>query len=64
MVLESLLDKLEEWVQLTWLRYKVLSDRKVQMEEKKKLKERTGASPDFAEAFYLTFAQAAFVGFV
>lgn len=60
---KSRMDRLEEWVQLTWLRYKVLSDKKVQMEDKKKLKERTGASPDFAEAFYLTFAQQPFIGF-
>ncbi len=61
---DTRLDKRDEWVQLTWLKYKTLSDRKVQMEDKKRLKERTGASPDFAEAFYLTFAQHAFVGFV
>lgn len=60
---DTRLDKREEWVQLTWLRYKVLSDRKVQMEEKKKLKERTSASPDYAEAFYLSFAQQPFIGF-
>lgn len=60
---ETRLDRREEWVQLTWLRYKILSDRKVQMEEKKKLKERTGASPDYAEALYLTFAQQPFIGF-
>lgn len=60
---DTRLDKREEWVQLTWLRYKVLSDRKVQIEDKKKLKERTGASPDFAEAFYLTFSEQSFVGF-
>ena len=61
---DSRLDKRDEWVQLTWLKYKTLSDRKVQMEQKKDLKERTGASPDFAESFYLTFAQQPFVGFV
>ena len=61
---DSRLDKREQWVQLTWLKYKTLSDRKVQMEEKKKLKERTGCSPDFAESFYLTFAESNFIGFV
>lgn len=60
---DSRLDKRDEWVQLTWLKYKVLSDKKVQMEDKQKLKARTGASPDFAEALYLTFAQQPFVGF-
>lgn len=61
---ESRLDQRDEWVQLTWLKYRVLSDRKVQMEAKKDLKARTAASPDFAEAFYLTFAEQAFIGFV
>lgn len=61
---DTRLDKRDEWVQLTWLKYKTISDRRVQMEDKKKLKERTGASPDFAEAFYLTFAQQPFIGFV
>jgi hypothetical protein len=60
---DTRLDKRDEWVQLTWLKYKTISDRKVQMEDKKKLKARTGSSPDFAEAFYLTFAQGEFVGF-
>lgn len=61
---ETRLDKRDEWVQLTWLKYKVLSDKKVQMEPKEKLKQRTGQSPDFAEAFYLTFASKPFIGFV
>jgi hypothetical protein len=61
---DSRLDKHDEWVQLTWLRYKTLSDRKVQMEPKQKLKERTQASPDDAEALYLTFAERPFVGIV
>jgi len=61
---DTRLDKREEWVQLTWLKYKTLSDKKIQMEPKEKLKERTKASPDFAESFYLTFAEQAFLGFV
>lgn len=61
---DTRLDKRDEWVQLTWLKYKTISDRKVQMEPKEKLKERTGASPDYAEAFYLTFAEQPFVGIV
>lgn len=60
---ESRVDKRDEWIQLTWLKYKTLSDKKVQIEPKQKLKQRTNASPDFAEAFYLTFAQQQFVGF-
>jgi hypothetical protein len=61
---ESRFDQRDEWVQLTWLKYKTMSDKKVQMEPKSKLKARTGASPDFAEAFYLTFADQPFTGFV
>lgn len=61
---DTRLDKRDEWVQLTWLKYKTLSDRKVQMEPKAKLKERTGASPDFAEALYLSFASQPYIGFV
>lgn len=61
---DTRVDKRDEWVQLTWLKYKTLSDRKVQMEAKADLKARTGSSPDFAEAFYLTFAEQPFVGFV
>lgn len=60
---ESRFDKREEWGQLTWLRYKTISDRKIQMEPKEKLKARTKKSPDVAEAFYLTFAEKPFVGF-
>lgn len=61
---DTRVDKRDEWVQLTWLKYKTLSDRKVKMEPKEDLKARTGSSPDFAEAFYLTFAESQFVGFV
>jgi hypothetical protein len=61
---DTRLDKRDEWVQLTWLKYKTISDRKIQMEPKPDLKARTGTSPDFAEAFYLTFAEKPFFGFV
>lgn len=61
---DSRLDKRDEWVQFTWLKYKTLSDRKVQMEPKEKLKSRTQKSPDFAESFYLTFADQDFIGFI
>lgn len=60
---ESRLDEREEWVQITWLKYKTISDRKVQMEAKADLKRRTGASPDYAESLYLTFAEQPYVGF-
>jgi len=60
---DSRLDTRDEWLECTWLRYKTQSDRQVIMEPKAKLKLRTGASPDFAEALYMTFADPAFVGF-
>ncbi len=60
---ETRLDARDEWVELTWLRYKTQSDTRVIMEPKERLKARTGASPDFAESLYLTFAEPAFVGF-
>lgn len=61
---ESRLDNRPEWVQLTWLKYKTQSDRKVIMEPKAKLKERHKRSPDHAESFYLTFAEKPFIGIV
>ncbi|MBI4038713.1 hypothetical protein HY384_02025 [Candidatus Daviesbacteria bacterium] len=41
--------------QLTWIKYKVNSERVLQIEPKEGLKQRTGRSPDFADAFMLTF---------
>lgn len=41
--------------QLTWIKYKVNTDKVLQIEPKEDLKQRTGKSPDFAEAFMLTF---------
>lgn len=45
------------WQQLTWIKYKVTTDKVIQIEPKQDLKKRTGKSPDFAEAFMLTFTQ-------
>ena len=45
----------DSWQQLTWLKYKVSSDKTIQMERKEELKKRVGRSPDIAEAFMLTF---------
>ena len=41
--------------QLAWIKYKVNTDKVLQIEPKIDLKHRTGRSPDFAEAFMLTF---------
>ena len=45
------------WEQLTWIKYKVNSDKNVQIERKEKLKARVGRSPDTAEALMLTFTK-------
>ncbi|NCU42340.1 MAG: hypothetical protein EOM19_06520 [Candidatus Moranbacteria bacterium] len=47
----------EKWQQLTWIKYKVSSDKQIQIEPKDELKKRTGKSPDFAEALMLTFTK-------
>lgn len=44
------------WHQLTWIKYKVSSDKVLQIEPKPDLKKRTGKSPDFADALSLTFS--------
>ena len=45
------------WYQLTWIKYKVNTDKVLKIEPKDELKSRNGnKSPDFAEAFMLTFA--------
>lgn len=44
--------------QLAWIKYKVTTDKVIQIEPKEELKKRSGKSPDFAEAFMLTFTQA------
>lgn len=45
----------DKFRQLTWIKYKVNTDKVLQIEPKDDLKRRTGKSPDFAEAFMLTF---------
>lgn len=42
--------------QLVWIKYKVNTDKVLQIEPKEELKRRAGKSPDFAEALMLTFA--------
>lgn len=41
--------------QLPWIKYKVSTDKVLQIEPKEDLKRRSGKSPDYAEAFMLTF---------
>lgn len=47
--------------QLTWYRWKVTSDKVIQMEPKKDMKERTGTSPDDGDALRLTFNEGTYV---
>lgn len=52
------------WMQLSWIKYKVTSDKVIQIEPKLELKKRTGKSPDVAEALMLSHGapgEAAFV---
>lgn len=52
------------WEQLTWIKFKVNSDKQMKIEPKEDLKKITGKSPDFAEAHMLTFYSGGFIGFV
>ena len=57
------LEEHKGWEQLTWIKYKVNSDKQIKIEDKQALKKRTGKSPDFAESLMLTFYEPPFVGF-
>lgn len=52
------LQRLDKWIQLNWVRYKINTDKVLAIEPKADQKKRTGKSPDFADALMLTFAQA------
>lgn len=52
-----------KWEQLTWIKYKPNSDKVLKIEPKADLKKRTGKSPDFAEAYMLTFWEPPYLGF-
>lgn len=43
--------------QLTWIKYKVNSEKVISIEPKAELKNRSGKSPDFADSLALTFAR-------
>jgi len=51
--------KSDKWQQLNWIKYKISTDKVLQIEGKDDLKKRTGKSPDFADSFALTFTQRA-----
>lgn len=50
------LERNDKFRQLTWIKYKVTTDKAIQIEPKDELKRRHGKSPDFAEALMLSFA--------
>lgn len=58
-----ILEEHKAWEQLTWIKYKVNSDKQLKIEDKQALKRRKGKSPDFAESLMLTFYEPPFVGF-
>lgn len=47
----------DHWSQLTEIKYKINSDKVLQIEPKDELKKRTGHSPDFVEGLMLTFSE-------
>jgi hypothetical protein len=49
-------DKDNRWHQFTWIKYKVSTDKVLQIEPKDDLKKRMGKSPDFAEGWMLCFS--------
>jgi hypothetical protein len=46
----------DHYIQLAGIKYKINTDKKIQIEAKEDLKKRTGKSPDYAESLMLTFA--------
>lgn len=47
-----------QWMQLTWMRYKITSDKQIQIEEKAEIKKKhNNISPDYADALANTFHQ-------
>lgn len=58
------LEEHKMWEQLTWIKFKVNSDKQVVIEPKPNLRKRTGKSPDAAEALMLTDWEPPFIGIV
>lgn len=61
---DFILEANPHWEQLTWIKYKVNSDKQLKIEDKQALRKRKGKSPDYAESLMLTFFEPAFIGFV
>lgn len=47
----------DNWKQLSWIKYKVNTDKVIMIQPKEDLKKITGKSPDYAEALMLTFTR-------
>ena len=47
------------WRQLAWTNFEYNEKGQLKMESKKQIRARFGASPDFADAWYLTLSRAA-----
>jgi len=52
------------WDQLLWIKYKVNTEKQIKLEPKEDLKKRTGKSPDYADAFSLTFNEPKHIGVI
>jgi len=53
------------WEQLSWYKFKVNSERRIQMQSKEDLKkENGGKSPDYGDGLMLTFYEPPFIGFI
>ena len=50
------------WNQCTWYKYKTNSDKQMKLESKEDMKKERGSSPDFGDAFKLTFYQPPIIG--
>jgi hypothetical protein len=50
------IEKNDGFLQLLWIKYKVSTDRMIQIEAKQEMVQRTGKSPDYADSLALTFS--------
>jgi len=60
---EHVINHKSVWDQLTWIKYKVNSDKQVKIEPKSDLVRRTNKSPDFYEGLMLSKYQRPYIGF-
>lgn len=60
---EHVINHRSVWDQLTWIKYKVNSDKQIRIEPKEDLVKRTNKSPDFYEGLMLSMYQRPYIGF-